>query len=153
MGELAVARFIGRDEQEARDLLAGIGCHILAEHGPDRQLIMMDLLDDESRIDRGELVAEPPAAGAEFEAFGAWHVNNLNEFHTVTRGEGLLEFWTGEGVISVILEPGDIMANRAGVEHRYRPLTTHAWIIRISGGPDVELVATNTGRQNTPFAL
>lgn len=148
-----MARFIGRDEQEARDLLAGIGCRILDENGPDRELVMLDLLDDESRFDRSDLIVDPPAEGAQFEAFGAWHVNNVNEFHSITEGEGLLEFWTPEGVVSVVLAPGDIMANRAGVEHRYRPLTKQTWIVRISGGPDAELIATDTGRENTPFAM
>lgn len=147
-----MARFIGRDERDARDLLAGIGCRILAEKGADRQLAMMELLDDESRFDRGDLVVDPPAAGSEFEAFGAWHVNNVNEFHSITEGDGLLEFWTADGIVSVVLEPGDIMANTAGVEHRYRPLTTQRWILRISGGANTELVATDTGRENTPFA-
>lgn len=147
-----MARFIGRDEREARDLLAGIGCHIVAEDGTDRERIMLDLLDDESRFDRTDLVVDPPSADAQFESFGAWHVNSVNEFHSITDGEGLLEFWTADGVVSVILEPGDIMANTAGVEHRYRPLTTQTWIVRMSGGPDAELVATNTGRENMPFA-
>lgn len=147
-----MARFIGRDERDARDLLEGIGCRILAEEGADRQVVMMELLDDESRFDRGDLVVDPPAAGSEFEAFGAWHVNNVNEFHSITAGEGLLEFWTADGIVSVVLGPGDIMANQAGVEHRYRPLTTQSWIIRIGGGANTELVATDTGRENTPFA-
>lgn len=147
-----MAQFINRDEQEARHLLAGIGCHIVAEDGADRERVMLELLDDESRFDRTDLVVDPPAEDAQFESFGAWHVNSVNEFHSITDGEGLLEFWTADGVVSVILEPGDIMANRAGVEHRYRPLTTQTWIVRISGGPDAELVATNTGRENSPFA-
>ena len=40
---------------------------------------------------------------------------------------------------------GDIMANKAGVEHRYLPLTNQAWVVRIGGGADAELIATNTG--------
>lgn len=148
-----MARFIGREPLAAREHLAGIGCRIVDERDAERQALMEEWLDAESRFDRTDLVVDPPAEGAEFEAFGAWHVNSVNEFHSITEGEGLLEFWTADGVVSVILEPGDIMANKAGVEHRYRPLSTQTWIVRMSGGPSAELVATNTGRENTPFAL
>ena len=147
-----MARFIGRQEQDARELLAAIGCRIVGEQNVDRQALMEEWLDAESRFDRTDLVVDPPAPGAEFESFGAWHVNSVNEFHSITEGEGLLEFWTADGIVAVILEPGDIMANKAGVEHRYRPLSTQTWIVRMSGGPTAELVATNTGRENLPFA-
>lgn len=146
-----MARFIGRDEVQARELLAAIGCMIVAEDAADRQVLLEEWLDADSRFDRGDLVVDPPAAGSEFDAFGAWHVNNNNEFHSITRGEGLLEFWTSDGIVSVVLGPGDIMANKAGVEHRYLPLANQAWIVRIGGGADAELIATNTGREDTPF--
>lgn len=148
-----MAVFIGRDEASARELLASIGCRILREDDAERQQVMEDLLDEHSRFDRGELVVDPPAPDAQFEAFGAWHVNNHNEFHSITEGEGLLEFWTADGAVSVKLGPGDIMANRAGVNHRYLPITRQSWIIRIGGGPDSELIATDTGLENLPFEL
>lgn len=147
-----MAKFIGRDEAQARELLAAIGCMIVAEESAERAALMAEYLDESSRIDRGDLVVDPPAQGSEFDAFGAWHVNNNNEFHSITAGEGLLEFWTADGIVSVVLGPGDIMANKAGVEHRYLPLATQSWIVRIGGGLDAELVATDTGRENTPFA-
>lgn len=147
-----MARFIGRDEAQARALLAGIGCRIVAEDGADRQQVMEEWLGADSRFDRDVLVVAPPAPGTEFDAFGAWHVNNVNEFHSITRGEGLLEFWTPEGAVSVVLGPGDIMANKAGVEHRYRPMTEQHWIVRIDGGPTADMVATETGRLAEPWA-
>ena len=52
----------------------------------------------------------------------------------------------------MLLEPGDIMANKAGVEHRYRPISEQRWIVRIDGGPDAEMVTTETGRPAGPWA-
>lgn len=148
-----MARFIGRDEGQVRELLAGIGCRILSEDSPERERVMAEWLDTDSRFDGDVLVAAPPAPGREFEAFGAWHVNNVGEFHSITVGEGLVEFWTADGCVSVVLEPGDIMANKAGVEHRYLPITEQHWIIRFGGGRDAELIATDTGRTAGAWAV
>ena len=45
--------------------------------------------------------------------------------------------------VSTIVGPGDVIEVR-GAEHRYRPLTAQRWALRYGGGPDAELVATET---------
>ncbi len=31
---------------------------------------------------------------------GAWHVNDVSEFHDVLSGDGILEYWTADGAVS-----------------------------------------------------
>ncbi len=72
---------------------------------------------------------------------GAWHVNAVDELHVVQSGEGIMEFVTLDGVVSVVVGAGDVIEIR-GAEHRYRPLTEQRWSLRHSGGPHAELSAT-----------
>jgi len=81
---------------------------------------------------------------------GAWHVNPVDELHVVQSGEGIMEFVTLDGIVSVLVGAGDVIEVR-GAEHRYRPLTTQRWALRFSGGPAAELVATETGRGADPW--
>ena len=107
-------------------------------------------LDGASRLERGSVVAAPPLPGCEFEGFGAWHRNNANEFHTVIDGVGLVEFMTEGGPVAALLSAGDVMVVRQA-EHRYLPLTPQRWVVRFGGGPDAELVPTDTGRPAGPW--
>jgi hypothetical protein len=81
---------------------------------------------------------------------GAWHVNAVDELHVVQSGEGIIEFVTLDGVVSVVVGAGDVIEVR-GAEHRYRPLTEQRWTMRYSGGPDAQLAATETGRGADPW--
>jgi hypothetical protein len=38
-----------------------------------------------------------------------------------------------------------------GAEHRYRPLTDQRWLIRFSGGPQADLIPTETDRACVPW--
>jgi hypothetical protein len=97
------------------------------------------------------MVAEPPAdEPAASVGMGAWHVNNVSEFETVLSGEGIVEFWTPEGAVSVLLRAGDIMAVEQA-EHRYRPVTPQEWALRFGGGPEAEFVGPDTGRAADPW--
>ncbi len=148
-----MAVFIGRDEAEARELLAAIGTRIIREDAPERAALLAEYLDEASRMDRGSLVAEPPAPGAQDSGMGAWHTNALNEFHSVVGGDGIVEFWTAAGAVAVRVGAGDMMLNKAGVEHRYLPIESQEWIIRFGGGADAELVGSDTGREPGPWPL
>lgn len=147
-----MARFIGRDEAQARELLDAAGVRILRVDDPRRDAIMAEVLGGAVQ-ERGRIVAEPPAdAAAASAGMGAWHVNAVNEFETVVSGEGIVEFITIDGAVSVVLEGGDIMAVE-GAEHRYRPLTPQEWILRFGGPEDGDLVATDTGRASEAWPV
>ena len=97
------------------------------------------------------MVAEPPSdEAAASVGMGAWHVNNVNEFETVLSGDGIVEFWTADGAVSVRMGAGDIMAVERA-EHRYRPLTPQEWALRFGGGLEAEFVGTDTGRAFEPW--
>lgn len=142
--------FIGLDGDIARALLADVGVVVLREDSADIESLMGATLDDASRLERGSVVAVPPLPGCESEGFGAWHRNNANEFHIVIDGVGLVEFMTEGGPVAALLSAGDIMVVRQA-EHRYLPLTPQGWVVRFGGGPDAELVPTDTGRPAGPW--
>lgn len=147
-----MATFISHDEQQARWLLAEAGVTILREDSADRDIVFQEVLDEPSRFDRREVVVECPRPGDEYADFGAWHRNTENEFHSVLSGRGILEYWTKQGAVSVLLEAGDIMAVRRA-EHRYLPLTQQRWCVRFSGGPDSQMVPIETGRVGDPWPM
>lgn len=148
-----MARVIGRDPAEARDLLAAVGVELHAAVGDPADadaVLVAQVLPEDSRMDRGEAVIEVPAdvdAG-----MGAWHVNPVDELHVVRSGEGIMEFVTVDGPVSVVVGDGDVIVIR-GAEHRYRPLTAQAWLLRWSGGPEAQLTATDTGRASEPWPM
>jgi mannose-6-phosphate isomerase-like protein (cupin superfamily) len=77
---------------------------------------------------------------------GAWHINNAQEAHSIVAGEGVMEFITQSGVVSVLVEQGDaVLIDKA--EHRYLPLTEQTWLIRHGGESDFAFEATETGRE------
>ena len=115
---------------------------------PDRLLALA--LDEEERQPRGEVAVNPPAAGHEFEDFGAWHVNDGNEAHLLRSGTGQVQFVDDDGVITVDVEAGDVMIIR-GAEHRFRALTPAVWVLHFAGPAGADLVATQTGRQDSPW--
>jgi len=148
-----MAQFIGRVESAARVLLADAGVRILTVDSPDHDDIAAEVLGEDSLDERFQMVAEPPAdEAAAARGMGAWHVNNVNEFETVLSGEGIVEFWTEEGAVAVLLEAGDIMAVERA-EHRYRPRTSQGWALRFAGGPGGEFVGTDTGRASEAWQL
>ena len=141
-----MAEFIGRVESAARVLLADAGVRILSVESPDYEQVREEVLGSDSLEERFQMTAEPPADEAAAAAgMGAWHINNVNEFETVLDGEGIVEFWTEDGAVAVLLGAGDIMAVERA-EHRYRPLTPQLWALRFAGGPEGEFVGTDTGR-------
>lgn len=146
-----MARVIGRDDAEARALLDAVGVRV---HTADPETfdapaeLVAAVLPDGSRDVRAVADVEVPEdvdAG-----MGAWHVNAVDELHVVQSGEGIMEFVTLDGIVSVVVGAGDVVEVR-GAEHRYRPLTVQRWALRYGGGPDAELVATETGRGAEPW--
>lgn len=129
------------DAAEARALLGAAGVQVA---GPaDQEAVVAAVLAPDERHVRVEVVAEPSPDTST--GMGAWHVNAADEAHTVLSGTGVMQFVTPQGVVSVVVEAGDVVVVR-GAEHRYRPLTAQAWAIRHSGGPDADLGARETGR-------
>lgn len=146
-----MARVIGRDDAEARALLDAVGVRIHAadaatsDASPD---VISAVLPDDSRGVRAVAdIAVPDDVDA---GMGAWHVNAVDELHVVQSGEGIMEFVTLDGVVSVLVGAGDVIEVR-GAEHRYRPLTEQRWALRYGGGPGAELTATETGRGADPW--
>jgi hypothetical protein len=147
-----MARVIGRDEDEARALLAGAGVRIMRTDDADAEAVLAAVLGAEG-AERGRIVAEPPAdEAAAASGMGAWHVNEVAEYETIVDGEGIVEFITADGVVSVLLTGGDIMVVERA-EHRYRPLTPQSWVLRFGGPAGADLVAADTGRESGPWPL
>jgi hypothetical protein len=141
-----MALFIGQVESAARSMLRDAGVRILRVDSPEHDEVLAEVLGEDSLAERFRMVAEPPSDSArESVGMGAWHVNNVNEFETVLGGEGIVEFVTPGGTVAVQLGAGDIMAVERA-EHRYRPLTPQEWALRFAGGPDGDLIGTDTGR-------
>lgn len=146
-----MALVIGRDDVAARALLdaAGVRLHTADPATADVPAdVVSAVLPEDSRGVRAVADIEVPEdvdAG-----MGAWHVNAVDELHLVQSGEGVMEFVTLDGIVSVVIGAGDVIEVR-GAEHRYRPLTEQRWALRFSGGPEAELAATETGRGAGPW--
>ena len=127
----------------------GVEFHATNEDdGPDHLLALA--LAEGERQTRGEVAVDPPAAGQEFEDFGAWHINDGNEAHLLPSRTGQAQFVDDGGEITVDVEAGDVMIIR-GAEHRFRALTPAVWVLHFAGPEGADLVATQTGRQDTPW--
>ncbi len=146
-----MARIIGRDDTEAHALLEAVGVRI---HAVDETTadapgdVVSAALPADSRAVRA--VADIEVPDDVDTGMGAWHVNAVDELHVVQSGEGIMEFVTLDGIVSVVVGAGDVVEVR-GAEHRYRPLTAQRWALRFSGGPAAELAATETGRGADPW--
>lgn len=137
-----MARFLTYDDERSRGFLAVAGVRILHVDDPDHDEVMAEVLGADTE-ERGRIVADPPASEEDAASgMGAWHINGVDEFHTVTSGEGIVQFITDKGPLAVLLEAGDVMVVERA-EHRYRPLTSQGWVLRFAG-PD--LAAVETGR-------
>lgn len=148
-----MAKVTGPQGEDAHALLRHAGVELREAPGidvPDEWLV--EVLPEGERDVRAEIVADPPAPGAEFEGMGAWHVNAQRECHLVKGGRGLLQVVTDGGIVTVELESGDVMIVR-GAEHRYLPVEAQGWVLRWSGAPDAGLDPRETGRQATPWPV
>ncbi len=148
-----MARYLGCDEAEGRLRLRAAGVQVLRaidSSGAVDPAILELVLEPAARGVRVVMTAEPPAPGSADSGMGSWHVNGADEVHSVLDGQGLMEFWTEQGAVSVLVEAGDVLVIQ-GAEHRYRPLTDQRWAIRFAGSPGAELVGSNTGRPAGPW--
>lgn len=66
------------------------------------------------------------------------------------RAPGIMEFVTESGIVSVMVEGGDIVVIQQA-EHRSLPLSSQRWAVRWTGPADGGLVATETGRAALPW--
>jgi len=137
----------GDSSQRLTDL--GVEFHTTDQDDVPDHLLALALKEGE-RQTRGEVAVDPPAAGKEFEDFGAWHVNDGNEAHLLRSGTGQVQFVDDGGVITVNVEAEDVMIIR-GAEHRFRALTPAVWVLHFAGPEGADLFATQTGRQDTPW--
>jgi hypothetical protein len=148
-----MVRFIGLDEGAARHRLSGVGTEIV-EVGPEGSDLEVEslarVLPEGERHVRGTFEAQPPTPGEEHEAHCAWHTNAVTEAHTINSGLGVFEFWTEEGVVTVVTEPGDLVVNR-GAEHRFLPLVHQQLRLHHSGTADQDFGYVATGRTPAPW--
>lgn len=137
---------------DAHNRLTQLGVEFHATNNDDvpEELLALALPKGE-RHERAVATMEPPAAGAEFEGVGAWHVNRQDEAHFLRLGTGQVQFIDDGGPITVNLEAGDVMIVRQA-EHRFRALTPCTWVLHYSGPDGADLETTPTGRANTPWA-
>lgn len=132
--------------------LAGVGVEFVAAIDGDAPIeaVSRVIPEPDRQGARVEIVAEVPAPGAEHGGMGAWHLNDVNEAHTVTSGRGYLEFVTNEGIVGVIVSAGDVMLVQRA-EHRYLPLEAQGWIIRHGAAPGAEMGTIDTDRPVTEW--
>ncbi|MBU6243615.1 MAG: hypothetical protein KGP12_00220 [Actinomycetales bacterium] len=148
-----MAGFPGMDQAQARQALAGAGVQVLRAldtQGAVDSSVLELVLDAGSRHVREVVDATPPAAPLRDQGMGAWHVNDVDEVHSVLDGTGIMEFWTELGAVAVVVEGGDVVVIQ-GAEHRYLPLTPQRWAVRFAGPADEELTGGTTGRAATPW--
>lgn len=150
-----MAKIVGRDESRGVDALAQAGVEFhRATLVDDAYVTPADVvaavLPEGCRDVREEVRAVVPEGDMRDHGMGAWHINDAFEVHTILSGEGILEFVTPEGIVSVLGTAGDIMVVR-GVEHRYLPLTDQIWQIRTSAEPGTAMTARETGRDSLPW--
>lgn len=142
-----MARFLSGDEPSARAALAAAGVELVPAEADDvPAALLIRALPPEHRVVKGVITAEPPEGDPDA-GMGAWHVNAVDELHLVTSGEGVFEFVTEDGIVSVIVGRGDVVWIR-GAEHRYRPLLSQGWVLRFAGD---DLGARETGRPASPW--
>lgn len=146
-----MATVTGPQGEDAHALLAEAGVEFREAHGSDvPEEWLNEVLPEGERYVRAEITADLPGPGAEFEGMGAWHVNARRECHLVRGGRGLLQVATPGGIVTVVLEAGDVMIVR-GAEHRYRPVEAQGWLLRWSGPPEAGLDPRDTGRLPEPW--
>ena len=148
-----MARFIGLDEADARRRLSTVGTELVpvGTTGSEAETAAIAaVLPEDERQERGVYVALPPAPGREHEGPCVWHTNAVHEAHTVTSGLGILEFITDEGVVSAVIEAGDLMVIRSA-EHRLLPLVEQRLVVHYSGPADGEVGYVATGRTPEPW--
>lgn len=150
-----MVRFIGLDEETARRRLARIGTeivHVGAEGSDLEAGTVARVLCEGERQLRSTFDAQPPAPGEEHAGVCAWHTNAVTEAHTFASGHGVLEFWTEDGVVALLVEPGDLLVNR-GAEHRFLPVVAQQLQLRHSGTVDQDLGYVPTGRLAAPWPV
>jgi mannose-6-phosphate isomerase-like protein (cupin superfamily) len=137
-----MARFLIPDEPAAREILAAAGVDISAARDGDVPSgLLAEALPAQHQAVKQTVTAHP-SDDARDSGMGAWHVNAVDEVHVVTSGEGVFQFATDQGTVSVAVVEGDVLWIR-GAEHRYRPLTSQGWLLRFAGD---DLGARETGR-------
>ena len=98
------------------------------------------------------MVAAAPSDVDADTGMGAWHINDVDELHVVTSGEGIMEFIAPDAIVAVLIVSGDVIEIRRA-EHRYRPLTEQGWIIRHAAAADADMVTISTGRAASPWPM
>ena len=145
-----MVRFLHSDVPAAKALLAEHGVVLVSTSDLDEATAVATVLSGSDTQVRADVVLAAPDESQADAGVGAWHINNEHEAHTVVDGVGVIEFWCGDQAIGAVLEAGDMMLVR-GAEHRYRPLTDQRWLIRFSGGPQADLIPTETDRACVPW--
>lgn len=137
------------DDGSDRLALLGVEFHTTDNDDVPSDLLARVLPAGEQQ-ERAVATMEPPAPGAEFEGVGAWHVNAQDEAHFLRQGRGEVQFADSAGIITVVVDSGDVMIVRRA-EHRFRALTPCTWVLHYSGPDGADLVTTPTGRDDSPW--
>jgi hypothetical protein len=148
MEGIVMAKFLHPDTIAGQAALADIGVRFVSSdhEGEISGEHLEEFLSESERHVRTTFTAQPPSEDSHFDGMGAWHINNAQEAHSIVAGEGVMEFITQSGVVSVLVEQGDaVLIDKA--EHRYLPLTEQTWLIRHGGESDFTFEATETGRE------
>jgi hypothetical protein len=107
-------------------------------------------LDVNERQVRAVAVLEPATELDAKPEFEHWHINAERELHLLRSGSGQFEFITPGGMVSVVMEPGDVIEIDR-VEHRFRAFTPTTWVLRYSGAADDGLHPRSTRRADEPW--
>lgn len=143
------------DEGQARQALIAAGVQLLValdSEGAVDPAVLELVLPPQARFVREVMTVDPPAIGERDSDMGCWHINSVDEVHSVLDGEGIMEFVTAQGVVSVLVEGGDVLVIQQA-EHRYLPLSQQRWAVRWAGDPSTELISTQTGRTAQPWPI
>lgn len=146
-----MAKTLAADGSDGREYLDEAGVFLdrcSAEDLSESQVARC--LDVDERHVRAIAVLEPASASDANPELGRWHVNAERELHLLRSGSGQFEFVTPRGIVSVLMEPGDVIEIRR-VEHRFRAFTSTTWVLRYSGAADAQLRPDPTGRVEEPW--
>lgn len=71
-----------------------------------------------------DVVATAEASAEQRAEFFRWHLHEADEVRRCVGGTGDFSFWTGHGILTLTLDPGDYLVIPSRTVHRYQGLGT-----------------------------